>query len=64
MILKLAKWIKSKKGASMLDYFILSLVSLFIGSAVMMLGGEIKKGVNLGRDRVQSINKTLSPDGK
>lgn len=45
----------------MLDYFILSMVSLLIGSAVMLLGGEVKSGINLGRDRVASINKTLAP---
>lgn len=60
--MKLSKLIKNKRGASMLDYFILSMVSLLIGSAVMMLGGEVKKGINLGRDRVASINKTLAPN--
>lgn len=50
---------KNKRGASMLDYFILTLVSLFIGSAVIFLGMEVKQGINLGKDKVSNINRSL-----
>lgn len=43
----------------MLDYFILSMVSLLIGSAVFAMGGEVKKGIGLSKDRVAKINANL-----
>lgn len=57
--MKINKILKNKKGASMLDYFILSMVSLLIGSAVFAMGGEVKKGIGLSKDRVAKINANL-----
>lgn len=56
----LNKYVKNKKkGASMLDFFIYALVILMIGSAVFILGGVLKDGVNKVKTNTQSVNTTV-----
>lgn len=50
---------KNKKGASMLDFFIYALVILLIGSAVMLLGGVLKTGVNKVKTKTSDVNTTV-----
>lgn len=50
---------KNKKGASMLDFFIYALVILLIGSAVMLLGGVLKTGVNKVKTKTSEVNTSV-----
>lgn len=57
--MKYRKFIKSKKGASTIEFFILTVVALLIGSGVFLLGAAVKEGVNIGTQKVKAVNNNL-----
>lgn len=50
---------KNKKGASTMEFFILILVALLIGSGIFILGNTVKKGINSSKGKADSMNTTL-----
>lgn len=57
--MKIKGLLKNKKGASMMDYFIISAVSILIGGAIFIMGSRVNDGIRTGTDRIQTINDTL-----
>lgn len=57
--MEIKKHLKNKVGASMMDYFIISAVSILIGGAIFVMGSQVHKGVKIGTSRIETINETL-----
>lgn len=57
--MEIKKYLKNKVGASMMDYFIISAVSILIGGAIFIMGSQVREGVQTGTNRIQTINETL-----
>lgn len=51
--------LNNKKGASVMEFFILTVVALVVGAAIFGFGGQIKSGVDSGTKLVTEINKNL-----
>lgn len=52
--------LKNKKGASIMEFFILTIVVLLIGAIVFILGGNMKKGVDKVDKNAQAVGNTLN----
>lgn len=59
VIEKIKVHLLDKKGASMMEYFILSVVALLIGAVVFELGASVRTGVRGGTGIVDDINGRL-----
>lgn len=57
--MRISKFIKNKKGASMIDYFIISAVSILIGGAIFVMGSKVHSGIKTGTSSIDRINETL-----
>ena len=50
---------KNKKGASIMEFFIITVVALLVGAIIFELGGALRTGVNRGTEIVNNINTNL-----
>lgn len=51
--------LKNKKGASIMEFFIITVVALLVGAVIFSMGGAVKEGVEKGESIVESINGNL-----
>lgn len=59
MIKKIKDRIANKRGASIMEFFILTVVILLIGAVVFQFGKSVKDGVEKGKGVVDSINGNI-----
>lgn len=50
---------KNKKGASIIEFFIITVVALLVGAVIFSMGGAVKDGVEKGESIVEGINGNL-----
>ena len=53
------KYTSNKKGASMMEYFIITVVVLLVGAAVFAMARSVRDGVESGTGIVEDINGSL-----
>ena len=57
--MKLKKFLKNNKGASMMDYFIISAVAILVGGAIFVMGSKVNDGIREGTKNIVNINKAI-----
>ena len=56
---KIKNILKNKRGASIMEFFIMTIVALVIGAVIFLLGGKLKSGVGEMDSQTSQIGAEL-----
>lgn len=59
MLNKIKNRLKNKKGASMMEFFVLTIVVLLIGAIIFILGNNMRGGVDTMQNQAGGMAETL-----